>query len=629
MATVYKAMDKRLKREVAFKIIRLENFAPAALAGVCKRFDREAHTLARMAHRNIVSIIDYGEHEGAPYLVMPYLNGGTLKSYIGHPLPLAEAARLLAPIARALNYAHGKGILHRDVKPANILITEAGMPMLSDFGVAKLLEDHESETLTGINAGIGTPEYMAPEQWEGKARAQSDQYALGVVFFELLSGRKPFAADTPAAVMVQHITARLPSLCDLVPGLPPEVDQVISRVLAKRWQDRYPNMAEFVAVLEGLASGKIVMLSPVKKQSLPPDDEHTFDVLGTVPKRSRRTLPAWIIWLAGLLGLGVVALGGVLALKPGGFSSGSLPTMAPTPIQALLVNILPTQTAFFNPSPTPASAPTSTLFPTLIPTTLGIGSKQISQKDGMELLYIPEGSFLMGASASDGQAYASERPQHNVWLDAFWMDRTEVSNAQYAACVTASACSAPAKGSLQHASKVYGQSDLYYGNAQYNQYPVDFVDWAQADAYCKWAGRQLPTEAQWEKAARGTDGRTYPWGEEAACDKANYTPLAKSTCLGDTSKVGSYPNGASPFGALDMAGNVAEWVADWYEETFYQNSPQRNPTGPVTGQYRILRGGSYHDFIQGLRSSRRQWADPSTQAFMSGFRCAAKANSTK
>jgi serine/threonine protein kinase len=205
MATVYKAFDARLERDVAIKIIRTDQFAPAVLERILKRFEREAKALARLTHPNIVGVIDYGEHEGAPYLVMPYLPGGTLKQYLGKPMPWQDAVHILLPVAQALEYAHEHNIIHRDIKPSNILLTEKGQPMLSDFGIAKILESDETATLTGTGVGVGTPEYMAPEQWTGHAGLQSDIYSLGVVFYELITGRKPYVADTPAAIQIRFL----------------------------------------------------------------------------------------------------------------------------------------------------------------------------------------------------------------------------------------------------------------------------------------------------------------------------------------------------------------------------------------------------------------------------------------
>ena len=208
MATVYKDYDTRLERDVAVKIIRRGAFPPEQLERILKRFEREAKALARLTHPNIVSVINYGDFEGAPYLVMTYLPGGTLKHRLGTPMPWQEAVHILLPVGQALAYAHGHNIVHRNIKPANILLTENGQPMLTDFGIAKIQESEEAQTLTGTGIGVGTPEYMAPEQWTGQAGPQSDLYSLGVVLYELLTGRKPYTADTPAAFCLNRPVTR-------------------------------------------------------------------------------------------------------------------------------------------------------------------------------------------------------------------------------------------------------------------------------------------------------------------------------------------------------------------------------------------------------------------------------------
>jgi serine/threonine protein kinase len=252
MATVHKAYDTRLEREVAVKIIRTELFGSAMLERLLKRFEREAKGLAKLIHPNIVSIIDYGEYEGRPYLVMPYLPGGTLKQRLGQPLPWQEAARLLLPVARALQYTHQQCIIHRDVKPSNILITPSGEPMLTDFGIAKILDVEEGQTLTGTGVGVGTPEYMAPEQWVGKATVQSDVYSLGVVLYEMVTGRKPYTADTPTAVLLKQASESLPVPRQFVPGLPEGVEKVLCKALEKQPENRYTCMSDFVNALDGL-----------------------------------------------------------------------------------------------------------------------------------------------------------------------------------------------------------------------------------------------------------------------------------------------------------------------------------------------------------------------------------------
>ena len=250
MASVYKAFDTRLERYVAIKVIRVEKGQDISFL---KRFERESKALARLNHPNIVHVNDYGEQDGVPYLVMDYLPGGTLKQKLGQPMPFQEAARMIIPMARALHHAHENGIVHRDVKPANMLLTAGGLPMLSDFGIAKMLESEQTSELTGTGMGIGTPEYMAPEQGTGeKVDERADIYALGVVFYELVAGRKPFRADTPMAVVIKHMTEPLPRPDLFVPGLPEEVDQIIFKAMAKRPEDRYQTMEQFALALEHL-----------------------------------------------------------------------------------------------------------------------------------------------------------------------------------------------------------------------------------------------------------------------------------------------------------------------------------------------------------------------------------------
>ena len=251
MATVYKAFDTRLERDVAVKVIRVDQFAPAVLERILKRFEREAKALARLTHPNIVHINDYGEQDGIPYLVMDYLPGGTLKQRLGKPIPWQEAARLLIPVAEALEYAHEHGIVHRDVKPSNILLTEKGQPMLTDFGIAKILESEETAELTGTGMGVGTPEYMAPEQSSSKIVDQrADIYSLGIVLYEMVTGRKPFIAETPLAVLIKQASEPLPRPRQYVPDLPEAVEKVLIKALAKKPEDRYQSMGDFANAME-------------------------------------------------------------------------------------------------------------------------------------------------------------------------------------------------------------------------------------------------------------------------------------------------------------------------------------------------------------------------------------------
>jgi formylglycine-generating enzyme required for sulfatase activity len=243
-------------------------------------------------------------------------------------------------------------------------------------------------------------------------------------------------------------------------------------------------------------------------------------------------------------------------------------------------------------------------------------------------LLIPSGPFQMGCSPGDGQCDSNEQPLHGVTLDTYIIDRYEVTNARYQACVEAGACTPPHEPSSS-------TRDLYYDAPPFAAYPVVKVDWFQAHAFCAWEGKRLPTEAEWEKAARGgEDARIYPWGDpKPDCARLNFfqgeydadggwaDPAA--LCAGDTTAVGAYPTGASPYGAADMAGNVWEWVNDWYRSDYYRTAPAANPAGPPTGDFRVLRGGSWGSSAQGVRASARSLLYPPVYwSDVIGFRCA-------
>jgi formylglycine-generating enzyme required for sulfatase activity len=220
----------------------------------------------------------------------------------------------------------------------------------------------------------------------------------------------------------------------------------------------------------------------------------------------------------------------------------------------------------------------------------------------MVQVYIPAGEFTMG---EDEFIYrAGARPAHLVSLDAYWIDQTEVTHGMYDLCVQAGACQ-------WRSSYTYTLADALI--------PVGYVNWNESLAYCTWAGRRLPTEAEWEKAARGTDGRIYPWGNTAPnCYLAN-----SYSCAGQVMPAGSYPDGKSPYGVLEMAGNLWEWVADWYQEDYYSVSPAYNPAGPASGIYRVVRGGGWFGVKEGLRTTYRLYNTPGYGTVEYGFRCAA------
>jgi formylglycine-generating enzyme required for sulfatase activity len=310
----------------------------------------------------------------------------------------------------------------------------------------------------------------------------------------------------------------------------------------------------------------------------------------------------WVSLNSRWLGIGVVVL---FALIFGAFGLNYIVNNLP---DVTSPTSSPTKTATSPNSTSIPSTPTPQSTQTVIPTpTLGIGSTMIGEK-GETLVYVPAGEFTMG-SENGG---SDEEPVHTVYVDAFWIDQTEVTNKQYKACVDAGTCEPPsATGSYTHPN--------YYGNPEFDDYPVIYVNWDKANRYCEmWTGGDLPTEAEWEKAARGTDGRIYPWGNDAP----NKDLLNYNQNVGDTTEVGKYPDGKSIYGAYDMAGNVWEWVNDWYGETYYQSSnSSNNPLGPESGQYRVLRGGSWYVVDNVVRSALRLRYVPPLTGYNIGFRC--------
>ncbi len=255
------------------------------------------------------------------------------------------------------------------------------------------------------------------------------------------------------------------------------------------------------------------------------------------------------------------------------------------------------------------------------------GEAMTSPKDGMITLYVPAGEFTMGSTEDDSMAKDHEFPQHQVYLDAFWIDQTEVTNAMFSNFLN-EVGNQNEDGSawintIGHYSTIRQEETLWIPEDGYENHPVANITWYAAEAYCEWAGRRLPTEAEWEKAARGTDGNIYPWGnDEPTCEITNYDYY----CWVRHSKpVGSYPNGQSPYGALDMSGNAWEMVADYYAADYYMNSPQSNPTGPTTGDSRVVRGGSFHIHEYDVRTTRRSKVLPTGSGAAVGFRCALSA----
>lgn len=237
--------------------------------------------------------------------------------------------------------------------------------------------------------------------------------------------------------------------------------------------------------------------------------------------------------------------------------------------------------------------------------------QKIVDPKGVSMVLIPAGKYVIGSENNN-----DEKPIHSILLDNYYIDQYEVTNALYASCVLSGICSEP----------IYSNSStrtFYYQNKQYDQYPVIFVTWQMAKNYCEtWRGGRVPTEAEWEVAAKGANDSNFPWGNNINCNFANYDEDGK-TCIGDTAQVGSYENGQSMFSVYEMSGNVNEWVNDWYDQNYYSilSFDELNPLGPSSGEYKVIRGGSWQDSAYALRSSNRNWFDPLRANDQIGFRC--------
>jgi eukaryotic-like serine/threonine-protein kinase len=354
------------------------------------------------------------------------------------------------------------------------------------------------------------------------------------------------------------------------------------------------------------------------------------------PSKSRGSFLASLFILIGIIGFAVVAFGVSAMSEPASGLAGSAGIGQPT------------NTSFFIESPIVTEPSVSTGTPPSIETQLPPAQSsltsvptqgdEIMDEKSVPMRLVPEGEFGMGGSAATALAecqelyndgtceldwFSDEEPAHIVYLDEFYMDKYEVSMASYRECVTDGVCEPPANVNSS-------TRPSYYDDPQYANYPVINIDWYMANTYCEWRGARLPTEAEWEKAARGTDGRIYPWGNSFVGINVNF---CDSNCskeganthfddgYADTAPIDYYTDGVSSYGIFNLAGNVWEWVADWYGETYYANSQYYNPTGPNSGQARVARGGSWNDFGDVVRALNRNWVRATFFNNVLGFRC--------
>jgi serine/threonine protein kinase len=606
MGAVYRAWHLTLNMPLAIKeMLPQPGLDAQTLDQMRQQFQQEAAVLAHLDHPNLVRVIDHFEEGDNAYLVMDFVEGESLADCIAREgaLPEDEVLAWAGQLLDALDYCHRRGVIHRDIKPQNVIVRPDGRAMLVDFGLVKLWDPDDPHTRT-VMRGMGTPEYAPPEQYStqaGHTGPHSDIYSVGATLYHALTGQAP----PPAADRTVD-----PSLLKSPRVLNRRVSKGVERAILKALElqpGRRFQTARRMAVALKVGASVPAPYSPkrhaVPKASPAPQRQPTKVMAGvqTAVLAWWRRIPVWGWILAGMLGVAALTLSVMSALGGRPMATGTS-TVTPTVPQPSPAATLASPTATrlpatvtFTPQPTDTPRPTATRTPqptsTQIPATAtfppiptsisiptaagpGPGSTQVRPDDGMVMVYVLAGEFQMGSNdvevdaalalcskyRSDCQRerFEIELPAHTVVLDEFWIDRTEVTNAQYVQCVAAGACESPAE-------TISSTRDSYYGDSAYGDYPVIYVSWYDAANYCAWAGGRLPTEAEWESAARGSAGRIFPWGDgmdgtrlnycDASCERL-YADEAFDDGYADTAPVGSYPDGASWCGALNMAGNV-------------------------------------------------------------------------
>ncbi len=678
-AVVYRAMHRIWKRPVALKIFKsLGDVSMDKRDELLAKLVQEGQVLAELSERSaaIVQARDVGTFttprgDWAPYMVLEWLDGSTLERVLerehsdGVPYrSLEDSIALLEPVAEALALAHKRGVAHRDVKPSNLFLVgnpreEGCIVKLLDFGIAKVVaEAHKAAggfTKTTGQVTSFTPAYAAPEQFSrshGSTGPWTDVFALALILTEMMTGRAPLDGDDygQLAVASAHPTER-PSPRHVGAIVTDEVEAVFLHALAVKPGARYASAGDFWNALR-VAVG----LEPIRGWATTPEDAPRSQ-LGSAPAHAPPSS----------------AVAPASAQTSGGDASQPNPTLAAAPTApGGKTRTSPASETITSPSR--AAGPSRRSVVTIgaaaaVVVLGGIGLVAMRGGDGTRkaspgvlatsasavasalppppkcpegMIQIPGGKFFMGSD--DKNDLDLERPAHKVTLGSFCIDQFEVTTEDYRACSDEGECRRASQtneweGITAKDRKAFDPLCNIRDPSVKARHPINCVDWDQSVEYCKAKKKRLPTEAEWEYAARGPDGRKYPWGDEEP------SPLLLNACGKEclawgkkngveeqamfkaddgwetTAPVGSFPKGASRYGVQDVVGNVWEWVSDYFDE--YKPEELDNPHGPATGDSRVIRGGAWNGgFPAWVRPTFRYHDIPSKRSYGIGFRCA-------
>lgn len=540
---------------------------------------------------------------------MEYIEGQSLEQILADSkegkLEESQVIAIMKKMALGLLETHKKNVIHRDIKPANVMLTPDRQVKILDFGISYRVTTAMTE-LVGEHHRTGTWPYMAPEQLStryGRENKQLDIWGFGVTMYQLLTGKFPFANK-------DQIKDRNEKPYEME-GVSRKTRNLVMKCLEKDRRKRFQSMEQVLKALNSISMGK------VKEK-----------VKGKVKKAPRIK---WMLMAAAVIVLVVLS---VFLLDK--FTQKDKP---PVKEPKIVQKVVTADTMRENKKTIDDSKETSVEKIAKKVYQNEKGCLEADLGDGIIMVYIPAGNFTMGSND-----YDDEKPPHEVFLDGYWLGKTEVTVKQFGLFVKDTGYKTEAEksgGAYTWTGEKWEQKEgIDWKNPGFKQednHPVVCVSWNDVMEYCKWLSAKsdlnfiLPTEAQWEKAARGTDQLKFPWGDHEPYYTgkwyANYSAHDSWEKRGKdgfeyTSPVGFYPQGASPYGLLDMAGNVWEWCSDYYDADYYKNknAPQKNPTGPERGTLRVLRGGSWSGEAVLLRCAFRGSDDPSFRNDVVGFR---------